>query len=87
MLIRFVAIVIAPCASACVKLRMSCSSLTIDSCVHSYHEYSVIWEPFIGEELQCNWETANPHDPYAVSVLKQWQIVGHVPRNIFSQYF
>ena len=22
---------------------------------------------FIGEELQCDRETANPHDPYAVS--------------------
>ena len=34
------------------------------------------------EELQCDRETANPHDPYAVSVLKQRQIVGHVPHNI-----
>ena len=54
---------------------MSHSSLTIDSCVRGYHEYSGIWEPFIGEELQCDRETANPHDPYAVSVLKRQQIV------------
>ena len=63
---------------------MSRSSLTIASCVRGYHEYSSIWEPFIGEELQCDRETANPHDLYAVSVLKLWQIVGHIPRNISS---
>ena len=34
----------------------------------------------MGEELQCGREVDNPHDPYAVSVLK---IVGNeVPRSI-----
>ena len=66
----------------CKVHNMSCYLLTIDSCVCGYHEYSGIWEPFIGEELQCDRETANPHDPYAVSVLKWRQIVGHVPRTI-----
>ena len=41
-----------------------------------------IWEPFIGEELQCDRETTNLHNPYTVSVLKQRQIVGHIPHNI-----
>ena len=38
-------------------------SLTIDSCIHS-----AIWEPVMGEELQCGREVDNLHDPYAVSV-------------------
>ena len=63
-------------------MSSSCSSLTIDSCVRGYHEYSAIWEPVMGEELQCGREVGNPHDPYAVSVLKRRQIVGHVPRSI-----
>ena len=41
----------------------------------------------MGEEIQCGREVDNPHDPYAVSVLKHRQIVasrivGHVPRSI-----
>ena len=37
----------------------------------------------MGEELQCGREVDNPHDPYAVSVLKYRQIVGHVPHSIY----
>lgn len=55
--------------------------LAIDSYVRGYHEYNTIWEPVMGEELQCDRVTDNPHDPYAVSVLQR-QIVGHVPHNI-----
>ena len=36
----------------------------------------------MGEELQCVREVDNPHNPYAMSVLKRRQIVGHIPRNI-----
>ena len=36
----------------------------------------------MGEELQCGREFDDPHDPYAVSVLKRRQIVGHVSRSI-----
>ena len=34
------------------------------------------------EELRCGREVDNLHDPYAVSVLKRIQIVGHIPRSI-----
>ena len=39
-------------------------------------------KPVMGEKLQCGKEVDNPHNLYAVSVLKRRQIVGHVPRNI-----
>ena len=52
------------------------------SSIHGYHEYSAVWEPVMGEELQCGREVDNPHDPYTVSVLKCRQIVGHIPRSI-----
>ena len=64
-------------------MSLSRSSLTIDSCIHGYHEYSTIWEPVMGEELQCDREVDNLHDPYAVSVLKYRQIVGHAPHSIY----
>ena len=37
----------------------------------------------MGEELQCGREVDNPHDPYAVTVLKRRRtVVGHLPRSI-----
>jgi len=47
----------------------SSSSLTIDSCMHGFHEYCLIWDP-VAEELQCERELENDHDVYAVSVVK-----------------
>ena len=44
--------------------------------------YQNIWTPYINEELVCAIEEGNTHDPYAVAVKKEGQIVGHVPRII-----
>ena len=35
--------------------------------------------PVIGEQLVCRREDSNPHDRYAIAVLKCKEIVGHVP--------
>ena len=58
------------------------SSLLIDSKLRGFHVYCEIWEPYVGEELTCEIEEDNDHDPYAVSMMKQRQIVGHAPRSI-----
>ena len=39
-------------------------------------------DPTIGEELQCAREDSNDKDPYAVAVMKEHDVVGHVPRRI-----
>ena len=44
--------------------------------------YKAIWNPEIGEELEVLPENNNKHDLYAVSVLKNGDIVGHVPREL-----
>ena len=59
----------------------------VDSKVHGYHVYKEIWpNPIIGEELPCEREIGNTHDPSAVAVKKlitgERKIVGHVPRRI-----
>ena len=46
-----------------------------------------IWpDPFVGEELLCEREVGNSHDPLAVAVKKtirvERKIVGHVPQRI-----
>ena len=57
-------------------------ALLTGSCVCGYHYYQDIWEPVIGEELECTQEPGNLHDRYAVAVLKEGIDVGHVPRKI-----
>ena len=45
----------------------------------------LVWSPFIGESLNTQMEVDNVHDKYAVKVLKNQAVVGHVPREI-SRY-
>ena len=63
-------------------MSSSRSLLLVASKVRDFQVYSEIWEPYIGEELQCVREEDNDHDPYAVSIIKRRQIVGHVPHSI-----
>ncbi len=46
--------------------------------------YQSVCTALVGEELPCQWETVNHRDPFAVPVLKDEVIVGHVPRKISS---
>ena len=50
--------------------------------VRGYHIYKDIWDALIGEELSCEREGANYADPFAVAIIKDDNIVGHVPRKI-----
>ena len=52
----------------------------------SYGLYKDVLEASVGESLRCKREAGNPHDSYAVSVLKGKVIVGHVPRFVSSIY-
>ena len=39
--------------------------------VRGYHKYKEIWsDPFVGEELPCELEVGNPHDPLVVAIKK-----------------
>ena len=39
-----------------------------------------IWEAEFGERLVCQREIGNPHDIFAVAVLKEGVAVGHIPK-------
>ena len=52
------------------------------SCIRGYHVYQSVWDPVIGELLQCHRESRNAMDRYAVSVTKNDEIVGHLPKKI-----
>ena len=57
-----------------------------ESCIRGHHVYQHEWTPVLGEELQCQRESSNANDPYAVAVMKEDNIVGHVPRRIYQRH-
>ena len=57
-------------------------SFETETVVRSYHIYKDIWEAELQEELECQREAGNPSDHYAVAVVKDAVIVGHLPRQL-----
>ena len=55
---------------------------SFNSCVRGFHIYRDIWTPALDKTLECEQQTGNPHDRYAVSTIRQGAIVGHVPKKI-----
>ena len=55
---------------------------SVDSCVRGHHVSKHFWTPTIGETLVCKQEPENLTDPYAVAVMANSIVVGHVPRKI-----
>ena len=51
-----------------------------------YHAYMEIWDPVDGEVLVCTRETDNPHDNYAVSIIRNSYVVGHVPLGLSKTF-
>lgn len=52
---------------------------SFDSFVRGHHVYKDIWTPTIGESLHCMRELLNKKDKYAVAIMKDNKVVGHVP--------
>ena len=44
--------------------------------------YRCVWRATVDEQLECKPEPRNKEDPYAVAVMKNDEVVGHVPRKI-----
>ena len=53
-----------------------------ESCIRGYHIYRERWDAVVGEKLECQRERGNTTDMYAVAVIKDSTIVGHLPRKI-----
>ena len=65
------------------------NSFSFNSYARGYHAYMKIWNPVDGAVLVCTRETDNPHDNYAVSIIRSSYVVGHVPlglSKIFSNF-
>ena len=51
-----------------------------ESVIHVHHNYQWIWTPELGEYLVCQREPTNVNNRYAVALVKDNIIVGHLPR-------
>lgn len=60
------------------------ATFSISSVVRGYHAYKDIWQPDVGEELRCQREVGNLVDAFAVAVMREETVVGHVPKKISS---
>ena len=56
--------------------------MEFQSFVRGHHVYKCVWTPVNGKELCDIPEDINNHDAHAIAVMKDGQVVGHVPREI-----
>ena len=59
---------------------------TLESVIRGHHIYKWIWRPLVGKALTLERKEGNTQDRFAVSLLKDTIVVGHVPR-VFSWVF
>ena len=59
---------------------------SVESVIRGHHIYKRIWRPLVGEVLTLEREEGNTHDRFAVCLLKDAIVVGHVPLE-FSRVF
>ena len=59
----------------------------IVSHIMGYHEYQRNWIPFVGEELTCRMEPVNVMEKYAVAVINNDAVVGHLMKEWGSSKF
>ena len=52
------------------------------SYIRGYHDYQAVWTPTIRETLLLKVEPTNPYDDFAVSIVKDSAVVGHVPKYV-----
>ena len=60
----------------------SMDTYEIASCVQGHHIHKRVWRPVLGEEVKCQIEEGNVEYQYAVAVLRENIVVGHIPRKI-----
>lgn len=66
----------------CAIEKQSMEEFEVPWCIRGYHIYKDIWHAAIGQHLSCRREPDNTSDRYAVAVIKDGIIIGHLPRKI-----
>ena len=68
------------------KNQTSDEEFQFSSYITGQYWYQHRWTPQIDEELICKHEVDNAHDEFAIAIIKDEMVVGHVPKQI-SKYF
>ena len=55
------------------------ATFEINCYVQGYHVYQRLWTVTVGENLSCTWEPTIENDRYAVAVMKDYTVIGHIP--------
>ena len=72
----------------CVHAAMASKVVEEGSCyewpsyIRGYHDYQAKWTPSVREMLILKVEPTNHFDDFAVSVVKDGTVVGHVPKYV-----
>ena len=69
-----------PCYYSQKYARIIIASLT--SFIRGHHVYCQEWTPAVGEVLALKRQPDNSHDKFAVAVIKNGRIVGHIPKSM-----
>ena len=59
-------------------------SFSVEAVVRGYRTYKDIWAAVYGEELLCEREAGNWVNTFAMAVMKDGTVVGHIPKKISS---
>ena len=62
------------------------SQYETSSCIRGFHVYKSTWVSVLDEVLMCQRERGNSRDRYAVSILKNQAVKGHLPLKISSLF-
>ena len=62
------------------------NSFSFNSYARGYHAYMKIWNPVDGAVLVCTRETEDPHDNYAVCIIRNLYVVDHVPLGLSKTF-
>ena len=62
------------------------NSFSFNSYARGYHAYMKIWNPVDGAVLVCTRETDDPHDNYAVCIIRNSYVVDHVPLGLSKTF-
>ena len=74
------------CGTSAITSMAESEECTLESVIRGHHIYKRIWRSLVGEVLTLEREEGNTHDRFAVSLLKDAIVVGHVPFE-FSRVF
>ena len=72
------------CKPSLTSRKMPCSNTMMARVDYGtlhvgYHVYKKSWEAAFGEELECKRKPSKLKDQYAVAVIREGNIVGHLP--------